>query len=100
MTNLEAITASIGIPIPPYSESSLQKALLDAGLDPAGIYSIDSKTTISYAALVVIKGLLGLKSIQEGDFAVVYDLQGRLKQIESDLGLATGAIVRNASCYW
>lgn len=98
MTNLEAITASIGIP--GFSDGAVTKALLDAGLDPSGSYDPATTKRIDAAALVVLKGMLGLEEIQEGDYAVKYTIEKRIKQIEKDLGLTTGATVRNASCYW
>lgn len=97
MTNLEAITASIGIP--GFSDGAVTKALLDAGLDPSGIYTAGN-TSIDLAALVVLKGMLGLQQIQEGDYSITYAIKDRIKQIQDDLGLTTGATVRNASCYW
>lgn len=97
MTNLEAITYSIGIP--GYSEGALQKALLDAGLNPDDAYTANNKS-IDQAALVVLKAMLGIQSIQEGDYQIQYAIKDRIKAIQTDLGLTAGATVRNASCYW
>lgn len=97
MTNLEAITASIGIP--GASDGSITKALLDYGLDPAATYTAND-TNIDKAALQVLKQMLGLQSIQEGDYSVTYAIKDRIQQIEDDLGLGSGAKIRDKSYMW
>ena len=96
MTNLEAITASIGIP--GFSDLAVQKALIDLGLLSSDTY-IAGNILIDKAALVVLKGMLGLRQIQEGDYSIVYAIKERIAAIEDDLGIGARN-VRNASFYW
>ncbi len=96
MTNLEAITAAIGIP--GFSDLAVQKALLDAGLDPAGTY-IANDVSVTKAALVVLKGMLGLQQIQEGDYSITYAIKERIAAIEDELGIGNDR-VQNASFFW
>lgn len=97
MTNLEAIYAAIGIP--GASDGSVTKALLDNGLNAAETY-IPNDANVDRAALQVLKQMLGLQSLSEGDYSVTYAIKDRIQQIEDDLGLGSGAKIRNKSYMW
>ena len=76
MTNLEAITAEIGIP--GFNDLAVQKALLDVGLNPDDTYTAGN-TSIKYAAIAVLKGMLGLKQITEGGYTIIYAIEQRIE---------------------
>lgn len=98
MTNLEAITASIGVP--GFNDLAVQKALIDVGLSSGDEYTAGNQL-IDKAALKVLKGMLGLQQIQEGDYSIVYAIKDRIKAIEDDLGLpGDRPLVRNKSYMW
>lgn len=96
MTNLEAIIAEISIP--GYNTGSVTKALLDAGIDPDGLYTAKN-LGITNAALVVLRQMLGIKEIQEGGYQIVYDIKARISALEDQLGIGS-RYVQNASWRW
>jgi len=96
MTNLEATIAAIGIP--GYNIGSVNKALIDGGLDPDEIYTAGNKA-IDVAALTVLNIMLAVHEISEGDYTIVYAIEARIKAIEKALGIGSN-LVRNASFYW
>jgi hypothetical protein len=80
MTNKEAVIASIQIT--GYSDSAIDKALLDAGIEGSVNYNSANKKPIDLVAIEVLQGMRALSSVTEGGYSVSYSLAG----IEARLG--------------
>lgn len=75
MTNLEAAQQALSFNIG-VDQASLEKALIDFGLDPAAEYVAANKCAVNAAAATVLGGSMMLKSISEGGYSVSFDIDG------------------------
>jgi len=68
----------------PYSisELTLQKSLIDLGLNPADEYSQKDREKVNEAVLNVLKKLLVLKSESEDGFSQNFDIEALRKRIQ------------------
>lgn len=71
MTTKQAIEAAVA-GIPNVSSNSIDKAIIDAGLSGAEVYSIAYLDTVNAAAVMVLSGLL-VSSISEGGYSISID---------------------------
>lgn len=100
MTNKDAVIATLQIT--GYSDSAIDKALLDAGLNGSDTYKVDNTTGIGKVAIEVLQSMLSLASVSEGNYHVSYSLAGiklRLDYLNTLYGLIGGPIVRGASVW-
>ncbi len=104
MTIREATIAAIQLPGAP--ESSIDLALINQGVgDSTVIYNVTMKPQAYMAAIEVLKGMLGLAGIDEGQYSIKYDTDGilaRIKFLEGELGEEdTGQpVIRDATNRW
>lgn len=89
MTNKEAIIATLQIT--GYSDSAIEKALLDGDLNGDDNYDGSNAKNIDLITIDILQGMLSLASVSEGDYSVSYSLNGikaRLGYLNSkyDLG--------------
>ena len=88
MNNKEALIAEIE----PYTPSgmTIQKALMDSGVDPSDTYEVAGKRNIAVAAIKVLKKLIVLRSESLGKSSQSYNvdkLEDRIKDLCKDNGL-------------
>ena len=82
MTNLQAIIGELKIT--GYSELAVEKALLDAGLNPTDTYnSSASNKIIAKAAIEVLEGMLAVEKVSEGGYSITYSREGVMLLIAS-----------------
>jgi len=81
MTNYEAAKADLLQYTA--SKASIQKRMLDAGIDPDGTYSVASKRDIAKVVIDILRGLLSLSSESEGGFSQSYNRKGLEDYIKS-----------------
>jgi hypothetical protein len=84
MTIKEATIAALQVP--GYSDSAIEKALLDNGLNGNDVYNGSQSSTVNLVAVEVLKGMKAIASVTEGGYSVSYSLAG----IESRLGELEG----------
>lgn len=84
MTNKEAVIATLQIT--GYSDSAIEKALLDNGLNGEDTYTTTIKQSIGTVAIEVLQGMLSLASVTEGGYSVSYSVAG----IQARLGILNG----------
>lgn len=104
MTNLEAVIAVVTLPVSSYPSISIEKALLDNGLSATETYEAANSKLVGIAGIRVLRGLLALSEIAEGDFKLGISTTGILaliRGIEIENGLiAAGPVIRNKSGLW
>ena len=71
MTNQEALVAAVALPA---NEAEIQKAMIDAEINPATNYSKANQLLIDNAAIEVLQGMKSTKSVQEGGYSLTLDL--------------------------
>lgn len=97
MTNLEAAIAVITVPVSSYPSVSVEKALADQGLQPAGVYDSSNAKGIDFAAIKVLRGMLALTKISEGGFELQFSTEGIkaiLIGLEEQYSVTTGPTIR------
>jgi hypothetical protein len=104
MTIKEALIAALQVT--GYSEAAIDKALLDAGLNGILTYDPLTDTTltraVNMAALVILKGMLTVQSIEEGGYKIAYSVEGiklRIAQIEGIYGLSEKPTIKRRA-FW
>lgn len=87
MTNLEALQATLGFSL---DSTSIDKALIDAGITGSSTYTVSMKTSINIVALDLLQLLLSTPDIMEGDYSVKYDrgaIEARINILSNILGI-------------
>jgi len=81
MTNYEAVKAQIA----PFTADKLtiEKEMIDAGINSADSYSASGKTAIAQISVNVLNGFLALASESEGGFSRSFDKEGLRSKIDS-----------------
>jgi hypothetical protein len=79
MTNREALTAAVALPV---NGQEIDKALTDAEINPAMPYVKASQLLIDNAAIEVLQGQKSTKSIQQGGFTITLDLAAINERIQ------------------
>lgn len=74
MTIKEAVIATLQIT--GYSDSAIEKALLDNGLNGEDTYTSTMIKSVGVVAIEVLQGMLSLASITEGGYSVSYSIAG------------------------
>lgn len=100
MTNKEALSAVVQVSV---DDLTLEKALLDQGLNTGATYTSDKASTINLAAIDVLEGLLSRPNISEGGFTESFDraaIQKRIDALKNKNGIVAGAVIRDASNKW
>jgi hypothetical protein len=98
MTNQEAIIAAIGVT--GWQEAAVCKAMIDLDITANALYVKTSSLIVNTAALQVLRGMLGLQSIQEGGYSITYALKERIAALETETGISGQPKIRNASYKW
>lgn len=101
MTNTEAIIATLQIA--GYSDSAIQKALLDSNINGDGLYDGSNAKDIDLIAIEILQGMLSVASVTEGGYSVSYSLNGikaRLDFLNGKYGLETGKPSISAPKVW
>ena len=65
------------------SKSTIEKALVDAGLEPSATYSASEKTNVARVVITILRRLVSLASENEGGFAQSYNVGELKKYIKS-----------------
>lgn len=101
MTNKEAIIASLQIT--GYSDSAIEKALLDSGLNGGDSYETINAKSIDLAAIDVLQGMLSVSSVSEGGYSVSYSTAGikaRLEYLSAKNGLLGAVPTVTSKSVW
>ena len=61
------------------SKSTIEKALVDAGLEPSATYSASDKVNVARVVITILRRLVSLASENEGGFSQSYNV-GELKK--------------------
>lgn len=108
MTNYDAVRGEIA----PYTADgvTIEKALIDAGLNAQDVYSVSNRKSIAEVSICVLKGFLSLTSESEGSFSQSYDkagLQAKMAAIahandisDPELSHFSSSIIRDKSNAW
>lgn len=73
MTKKEALIAVIQVSVP---DVTVEKALIDAGIDGSESYSSSSEKDIDLCAVKILQGLQSVPNISEGGMSITYNLAG------------------------
>jgi len=85
-----------------YSDSAIDKALLDNGLNGALTYDSSNAKSIDLVAIEVLQGMMAVASVSEGGFSVSYSLAGikaRLDYLNAKNGITTGPVVKGVNVW-
>lgn len=91
MTNKEATIAALQIT--GYSDSAIEKTLLDNGLNGDLTYDPSNSKGIDLIAIEILQGMLSVASVSEGGFSVSYSIPGiqaRIDYLNAKNGITTG----------
>lgn len=89
MTIKEATIAALQVS--GYSDSAIEKALLDNGLNGSDSYSSGNSKDVDLIAIEVLQGMLSVASVTEGGFSVSYSIIGiknRLAYLSAKNGIS------------
>lgn len=101
MTNKEAIQAALQVN--GYSETAVDKGLIDAGLNADDAYSSANAKAMDFIAIDVLKGMLSVERIQEGGYSITYSIEGvklRLNYLLGKYKLLEKATLKDKSYLW
>lgn len=84
MTNRDALISEIQIAS--VSDNAIDKAIIDLNINADGVYNYSYREDIARAALMVLKGMVAIKSIQEGGFAITFQVEKRILDIQTEFG--------------
>jgi len=85
-----------------YSDSAIDKALLDNGLNGDDTYTSSNAKSIDLIAIEVLQGMMAVASVSEGGFSVSYSLGGikaRLDYLNAKNGITTGPVVKGVNVW-
>jgi hypothetical protein len=90
MTNKEAVIAALQII--GYSESAIDKALIDLEVTSDTVYSKENTKSIDLVAIEVLQGMLSVSDVKEGGYSVSYSIDGvkaRIAYLQDRNGLTS-----------
>jgi len=104
MTNLEAVKGTVGLNYP-LDASVYSKAMIDAAIEPEGVYSKENAKAVDVCAASLILTLLTSPDLREGGYQVTLAdrtvLLNVRKALLSKHGIATGTgpVISGAATY-
>jgi len=101
MTNKEATIAALQIT--GYSDSAIEKALLDNGLNGDLTYDPSNAKGIDLIAIEVLQGMLAVASVSEGGLSVSYSVSGikaRIDYLKGKNGIPLDGPTVNVANVW
>lgn len=84
MTNREALEAVLQVDV---DRITVEKAMIDVGIDPEDTYGSSLKKKIDGCAVSILQGILSRPDITEGGYSVKYDRSAIQARIDSINGV-------------
>jgi len=100
MTIKEATIAALQIT--GYSDSAIEKALLDNGLNGDQAYQSSDAKSVDLIAIEILQGMVAVASVSEGGFSVSYSVAGikaRIDYLNGKYGVVTGPTVKGVDIW-
>lgn len=102
MTNKEALESVVQVSV---SDKTLEKAMIDNGINGAETYASSSSKSIDLAAIDVLNWVLATPDVSEGGYSVKYDrnaIRARVEALSAKLSIDSGSrpVIRDASNRW